>query len=285
MRRPLRLFLLAGVLGVTLAATFAVIAALTPAGPPAEIPIARAETVTDAPRLLRVPELRDLSAIARQGRWRTGMPWGDTTRLDARGLYLARDEGGAVRAFLAADPRNGCALDWIRVAMSTGPSGATYEQRFHDVCHGSLYDRNGTPAGGPGPWALDEAVISVRDGVVFVRTREVRTGVWLADRGSALQPACDITANVRSVGPAWSFSVVPLRAGREELIGQVYSGPFAVRAHPGVSVGGMPVSARASAISDVLAVGDTVCLKLRKGVATDPLAFDDYVLTDVSIRK
>lgn len=122
--------------------------------------------------------------------------------------------------------------------------------RFHETCHGSLYDRNGTVVGGPSPWTLDEAIIDVRDGVVFVRTRDVRPGLWIAGDISRTVVGCDLKANVRSVGSDWSFTIRPTGAGREEFIGHAYRGPFAIQAHAGVRFGGAVPSSPPASIAD-----------------------------------
>ena len=74
-------------------------------------------------------------------------------------VYLVRDDLGALHAFIGEDPRNGCALNW-RTDVHSGV--------FHDVCHGSLYDRRGVGVGGPSPWNLNELTSEVRDGDIYL---------------------------------------------------------------------------------------------------------------------
>ncbi len=273
-RHPLRVFFALAALALVVGFGLAAVALLRPPGPAPEVFLASVEQVTDIPLLLQIPEAKELSAIARlrRGSATTG---GGLSAVDPRALYLIRDEGGGVRAFLAADPRNGCALEWR-------------DSRFHDICHGSMYDRNGTVTGGPSPWALDEAIVSVRGGRVFVRTRDVRPGACLNCEASRFAPSeCDLRGMVRSVGSEWTFSIVPTQAGRPEFIGHVYRGPFGLSAHPDVRfvVGGKEVM-RPGSIAEAVAVGDTVCLKFRTQVTgSDPIAFWNYVLTEVVVQK
>ena len=179
-RSRVRILFSVGVVALAVTSGLAALAMLRPPGPPREILLGRADRVRETPQLLRIPQLDELSAIARQrrGSWmvRTSL-----APIDARGIYLIRDEGGAVRAFLAADPRTGCALEWR-------------EPRFHDVCHGSTYDRNGTVLGGPSPWALDEAILVQQGDLLFALTTDVRPGACLnceASRSDA-PPDCDL---------------------------------------------------------------------------------------------
>jgi len=83
-------------------------------------------------------------------------------------VLLVRDSADTIRAFIGDDPRNGCALEW-RPEVQGGV--------FHDVCHGSLYDRQGHIAGGPSPWNLNEWAVEVKDGKVFVDASKIITGL------------------------------------------------------------------------------------------------------------
>ena len=83
-------------------------------------------------------------------------------------VLLVRDSADTIRAFIGEDPRNGCALEW-RPEVQGGV--------FHDVCHGSLYDRQGHVAGGPSPWNLNEWAVDLRDGKVFVDPSKIITGL------------------------------------------------------------------------------------------------------------
>jgi Rieske Fe-S protein len=83
-------------------------------------------------------------------------------------VLLVRDSADTIRAFIGEDPRNGCALDW-RPEVQGGV--------FHDVCHGSLYDRQGHVAGGPSPWNLNQWAVEVKDGKVFVDSSKILPGL------------------------------------------------------------------------------------------------------------
>jgi nitrite reductase/ring-hydroxylating ferredoxin subunit len=80
-------------------------------------------------------------------------------------VFLVRDEGGALHAFIGEDPRNGCALEWL-----TSPAV------FHDVCHGSIYDRRGQRVGGPSPWNLNQLATEIRDGDVYIDPGRIVVG-------------------------------------------------------------------------------------------------------------
>ncbi len=83
-------------------------------------------------------------------------------------LFLVRDSADTIRAFIGADPRNGCVLLW-RADVRGGV--------FYDPCHGSMYDRQGRVVGGPSPWNLNEWAVEVRDGKVFVDPSKIITGI------------------------------------------------------------------------------------------------------------
>ena len=90
-----------------------------------------------------------------------------STPLRSVPMFLVRDSVNAIRAFIAQDPRNGCALDW-RIDVSDGA--------FYDTCHGSLYDRQGRRIGGPSPWNLNEWAVLEKDGAIFIDPTKILTG-------------------------------------------------------------------------------------------------------------
>jgi Rieske Fe-S protein len=94
-----------------------------------------------------------------------------TTELRATLVFLVRDEGDQLHAFIGEDPRNACALEWI-------PEKPEKQQPavFHDICHGSIYDRRGHIIGGPSPFDLNELATEIRDGDVYVDPGRILIG-------------------------------------------------------------------------------------------------------------
>ena len=143
--------------------------------PARDVAIAKLDSLADGVPVSRVvPELQGLDLLAsrdREGAFpRMGMR---VPRDGDLAVWLVRDDG-SVRAFIAIDPRNGCRLETLKITTdSRVPPSIPV---FHDVCHGSLYDLNGTRIGGPSPWALDELVLSVRNGVVYADLHDVKPG-------------------------------------------------------------------------------------------------------------
>jgi Rieske Fe-S protein len=86
-------------------------------------------------------------------------------------VFLVRDDTEVLHAFIGEDPRNGCALEWLPSVSAGQATGL-----FHDICHGSLYDRRGQIVGGPSPWNLNELATSVRDEVIWVDPGQVVVG-------------------------------------------------------------------------------------------------------------
>jgi nitrite reductase/ring-hydroxylating ferredoxin subunit len=82
-------------------------------------------------------------------------------------LFLIRDSGNTIRAFVGEDPRNGCKLLW-RTDIHDGA--------FFDSCHGSFYNRDGRVIGGPSPWNLNEWAVEVTDDTVFVDPARIIPG-------------------------------------------------------------------------------------------------------------
>jgi Rieske Fe-S protein len=146
-----------------------------PIGNPMSIAIAKLSALRERePQYVLAAGLSHLKAEARRDRGRGGPYPMMGAQIDVKGdlgLYVVRYDGTA-RAFIASDPRNGCRLnvDYPGIRLADGVLA------FHDVCHGSLYDVNGERLGGPSPWALDELVVAIRDGVVYVDRSKVLPG-------------------------------------------------------------------------------------------------------------
>src|SRR5712692_134562 len=103
--------------------------------PPAPSAAATVDEISTTPRPVQVVMRRGADRVLQ--RERAGVPcsagvmgcpgsielWGVT-------IFLVRDEGDALHAFIGEDPRNGCALEWL-------PERPELQQRalFHDVCH------------------------------------------------------------------------------------------------------------------------------------------------------
>ena len=169
-------------LAVMTAATFAAITPKPVAIAPArDIAIAKLDSLPDGiPVATVVPELKGLNLVADRRR-EASFPRMATrpTRDGDLAVWLVRSDG-AVRAFIALDPRNGCRLDTLKVAHdSRQPPSITV---FYDVCHGSLYDLGGDHVGGPSPWTLDQLVLTVRDGVVYADLHDVIPGRYIYPR-------------------------------------------------------------------------------------------------------
>ena len=141
---------------------------------PESVAIANVATLRERePQILVVPELKGLDLEARRLRVRGGyqLMGARTPRAGDLGVVVVKSEG-TVRAFIALDPRNGCALKIETLAVPLAEGGVA----FHDVCHGSLYDLMGQRVGGPTPWDLDELVVTVRGNVVYADRHKVTPG-------------------------------------------------------------------------------------------------------------
>ena len=157
----------------------ATFAALTPKPVPIvesrELAIAALATLKERqPAYVLATGLQHLKSEARRDRANGGpySPIGAPIEVKGDlGIYLVRYDG-TVRAFIASDPRNGCRLNVDHPGMRLADGALA----FHDVCHGSLYDVNGQKIGGPSPWSLDELVVVVRDGTVYVDRSTVIPG-------------------------------------------------------------------------------------------------------------
>lgn len=164
----------AAVLLASLTFAGATFAALQPKpvaiAPDRDVAVAKIDALPDRlPQEFVVPQLRGLDVLARHLRLadvpiRPGVPvMGErATRDGDLHVFLVRHDD-QVRGFIGLDPRNSCPLGVIA-------------GMFHDICHGSLYDIDGNLRGGPSPWALDELILSVRQGIVYAELHDVTPG-------------------------------------------------------------------------------------------------------------
>lgn len=167
--------LLAGALGIVAVLAQPTVArdALAPSA------VAKASEVSRNPLTVKVTLLRGGDRVLQ--RQRTGGPC--SPRIQTMGcpaqlalasisVFVVRDDGGALHAFIGEDPRNGCALEWLPAARSAPDTPPV----FHDVCHGSIYDTAGRRVGGPSPWDLNELATTIRDDRVWVDPRQIIAG-------------------------------------------------------------------------------------------------------------
>lgn len=93
-------------------------------------------------------------------------------------VFLVRDEGGELHAFIGADPRNGCALEWFTLPPDRNwfIEGVRVQAVFRDPCHDSMYDRRGQVIGGPSPWDLNQLANEVRHGDLYVDPGNILVG-------------------------------------------------------------------------------------------------------------
>ncbi len=162
---------LALLLGVVL-----VIAFLTPPSQPPAPPLvaARVSEVTSTPMAIPVEMRRGSDRVIQRERVGHPCPIAPpvmgcpaSTPVQTVTVYLVRDLQGGLHAFIGDDPRNGCALEW-RADITPGV--------FHDVCHGSLYDRNGRVVGGPSPFNLNQLALTVKDETIYIDAAAVVPG-------------------------------------------------------------------------------------------------------------
>lgn len=151
--------------------------------PPPAYAVAKVASVSGTPLALSVVTQRGADRLRQREGTRFPCTAGNmgcpgTTELRATLVFLVRDEGAKLHAFIGEDPRNGCALEWMTLKPDYNwfIDGVRVEAVFHDVCHGSLYDRRGHIVGGPSPFDLNELVTEIRDGDVYVDPGRVLVG-------------------------------------------------------------------------------------------------------------
>jgi hypothetical protein len=107
-----------------------------------------------------------------------GMGCPATTELRPTLVFVIRDEDGQLHAFIGEDPRNGCALEWMTLKPDYNwfINGVRMDAVFHDVCHGSLYDRRGHVVGGPSPFDLNELATEIRGEDLYVDPGRILIG-------------------------------------------------------------------------------------------------------------
>lgn len=86
-------------------------------------------------------------------------------------VFIVRDDVAGVQALIARDTHSGCVLS-INPLRFGGPAPSIPELRsdawFFDPCHGSGYDRTGTPVNGPSSRSLDRFTVVVDNADVLV---------------------------------------------------------------------------------------------------------------------
>ena len=92
--------------------------------------------------------------------------WMRLERVKLGNAWLVQSPEGRVRAFSAACPHLGCAIDWDEGA-----------QRFDCPCHKSGFAMDGRCLFGPAPRALDELDVDVTDDSVKIRYQRFRPAV------------------------------------------------------------------------------------------------------------
>ncbi len=141
--------------------------------------VAKVAEVSTTPRPVEVVMRRGADRLLQRQRSNFGpcpgsMGCPSSTEVRPVTVFLVRDEGGGLHAFIGEDPRNGCALEWMTLPPS---SGYAYDAVFHDVCHGSLYDRRGQRVGGPSPWDLNALATEVRGDDLYIDPGNILVGV------------------------------------------------------------------------------------------------------------
>lgn len=142
-------------------------------------PVASISQISHTPLAVRLTLQRGADRILQ--RQRTGGPCSPHVQmmgcpasvgLASVTVFLVRDDADMLHAFIGEDPRNGCALEWLPSARSDPGT----PEVFHDVCHGSIYDRAGRRVGGPSPWNLNELVTTIEGDHVWADPRQIVTG-------------------------------------------------------------------------------------------------------------
>lgn len=156
--------------------------------PPADPPpppalVAKVADVSSIPLAVQVVMRRGSDRVLQReqlgfGRCSSGtMGCPATLELRPVAVFLVRDDIGALHAFVGEDPRNGCALEWMPLPdRNWFIDGVRVDAVFHDVCHGSVYDRRGRLIGGPSPWDLNALTIEDRDGELWVDPSRIVVG-------------------------------------------------------------------------------------------------------------
>jgi hypothetical protein len=185
------------VLGGALVAAIALVVFLAQRPPSYEYPppyvVARAAELSSTPQPIKVVLQRGADRALQRDRTGFGPcspgQMGCPASIEVRPItvFLVRDEGGALRAFIGEDPRNGCALVWMPIPASASGS-RPYDAVFSDVCHGSIYDRRGQRVGGPSPWNLNQLATEIRDSDVYIDPGRVVVGDCPGCPGFQLQP-------------------------------------------------------------------------------------------------
>jgi Rieske Fe-S protein len=174
------------VVAASLATAVGVLAFLAQRPPTETAPpyaVAKVAEVTGTPRTVSVVMWRGAERMMQRERSDFGRCPGSLgcpglTALGPTPVFLVRDEGGALHAFIGADPRNGCALQWYAIPPDQNWSidGVRVEAVFRDPCHGSMYDRTGQVIAGPSPWDLNQLATEVRGGDLYVDPGKIVVG-------------------------------------------------------------------------------------------------------------
>jgi hypothetical protein len=176
------------VLGSAILLGIGVLAFLTQ-GPPREPPpppsaVAKVADVASTPRAVEVVIQRGADRVLQRertgfARCRAGtMGCPGAIELRPVTVFLVQDEIGVLHAFIGEDPRNGCALEWMQLPPPNNwfIDGARVDAVFHDVCHGSLYDRRGRRVGGPSPFDLNALSTEERGADLYVDPAKIIVG-------------------------------------------------------------------------------------------------------------
>jgi menaquinol-cytochrome c reductase iron-sulfur subunit len=84
-------------------------------------------------------------------------PWAGTTA--TQGAWLRHNQGGGYIAYAIYCPHLGCPIHWLQTAKI-----------FLCPCHGSVFNADGTVAGGPAPRPLFQYEVKAQNGFIFIKT-------------------------------------------------------------------------------------------------------------------